>query len=371
MGAPTCAAECDWLSARSVQAHATFNLGTKLQDWVLDSGGYVHEALELTETSPCGGGRGMVAVKELDLESATGAPLILVPDELTMSTAVARYGFQHYESQGAPPMAELDLATQLAMLLAHERVQGEESFYAPYVLSLPGRIIMQKSVQQSVQQSAQQSVQKSVQQSVQKNVQLSVQLRVQKNQAPCAWACEGDELDIMLKNTVGSSPEKVEAWRSAILSYRQSMLQHAEGAAERYKKYFPLTPECFFWAMGQVLSRSFATADSDLVLLPFVDMLNHKAGADHPELINIGGDEEDRAYCVGSMAYATSGDPITSVWAPMAVGDELYIRYNNLGPSQGKRASELANPGGGDATPSDEALLSLLSYGFVPPELLK
>lgn len=44
---------------------------------------------------------------------------------------------QHYEAQGAPSLAELDSATQLATLLAHEAAEGPDSFYAPYVSALP------------------------------------------------------------------------------------------------------------------------------------------------------------------------------------------------------------------------------------------
>ena len=52
-----------------------------------------------------------------------------------------RYGFQHYESQGAPSLGELDEATQLAVMLAHERdVEGPNSFYHAYVDALPHEV---------------------------------------------------------------------------------------------------------------------------------------------------------------------------------------------------------------------------------------
>jgi hypothetical protein len=49
---------------------------------------------------------------------------------------VARVGFEHYEQQGAPPLEQLDRPSQLAMLLAHERPQGADSFFHPYIDAL-------------------------------------------------------------------------------------------------------------------------------------------------------------------------------------------------------------------------------------------
>lgn len=55
------------------------------------------------------------------------------------------------------------------------------------------------------------------------------------------------------------------------------------GVEDRYKAYFPVTAEAFFWAMGHVLSRSFAS-HPQLGLAPFIDLINHDASASHPEL---------------------------------------------------------------------------------------
>ena len=48
-------------------------------------------------------------------------------------------GFEYYEQQGAAPLGELDMPTQLAILLAHEKLQGPDSFYEPYIACLPAR----------------------------------------------------------------------------------------------------------------------------------------------------------------------------------------------------------------------------------------
>ena len=52
------------------------------------------------------------------------------------------------------------------------------------------------------------------------------------------------------------------------------MEQHAEGAEERYRRYFPLTAADFSWAMGHVLSRAFSS-HSSLALMPLIDLCNH------------------------------------------------------------------------------------------------
>ena len=46
-------------------------------------------------------------------------------------------GFEYYEQQGAPKLDLLDKPSQLALLLAHEKPQGADSFFFPYVDALP------------------------------------------------------------------------------------------------------------------------------------------------------------------------------------------------------------------------------------------
>lgn len=117
---------------------------------------------------------------------------------------VARVGFQHYERQGAPPLEELDITTQLAVLLAHERAEGEQSFYSPYIRALPRR-------------------------------------------APCAWAMTDSELELAIAAAAHSSviagglpmsTEEREAWRRESLSTNQSLMQHASALHERHAKFF-------------------------------------------------------------------------------------------------------------------------------------
>ena len=133
---------------------------------------------------------------------------------------MARYGFQHYEDQGAPPVAELDKTTQLAVLLAHEKAEGNDSFYFPYIAALP-------------------------------------------EHPPCAWAMSDEELDSALSSLrtisieAGSrlSETDLNEWRAEAIHTRESLLCHANGLHERYERYFrsevrrPLTAaNKFSWA---------------------------------------------------------------------------------------------------------------------------
>mmetsp|Transcript_4287 Transcript_4287/g.9311 ORF Transcript_4287/g.9311 Transcript_4287/m.9311 type:complete len:378 (+) Transcript_4287:138-1271(+) len=307
---------------------------TELSDWLNESGGFVHPALAVVEQAPCGGGRGVICTVDQSEEDVAGMPLVLVPEELLLTSEVARYGFgAHYEPKGAPPLAELDQATQLAIMLAHERVEGPDSFYHPYIQALPER-------------------------------------------APCAWSMEPAQLRQALQRVEAQlgGAEAVQVWVAEVERYRRAMQSHAEGAEERYKKYFPLTADDFFWAMGQVLSRSFAS-HPQLALIPFIDLLNHQAGADHPELVTVGGDEGDRCMCISSVS--SSG-----TWQPLSAGQELFIRYfdhqpqqpvSTEGGSSGNKgvvsAGAVVPSGGGVLLPNRPALDAFLSYGYVPPEL--
>ncbi len=139
------------------------------------------------------------------------------------NSEVARHGFSsHYEPKGAPPLSELDEVSQLAVMLAHERLEGPDSFYEPYVSSLP-------------------------------------------ISAPCAWSMPAEELDAKLDALRARLGERgVEAWRGEVQRNRSAMQRHAEGAESRYRRHLgsSFTAEAFFWAMGMVLSRSFGSHTS-------------------------------------------------------------------------------------------------------------
>eukprot|EP00955_Chlamydomonas_euryale_P037201 350688-Chlamydomonas_euryale.AAC.2 len=62
----------------------------ELVDWVLEASGYMHPALRVVDAAPCGGGRGLVTAEALDEEAVTGMPMLLVPEDLVLSSEVAR-----------------------------------------------------------------------------------------------------------------------------------------------------------------------------------------------------------------------------------------------------------------------------------------
>lgn len=244
-----------------------------------------------------------------------------------------------------PPLAQL----------AHERLDGDASFYHPYIAALP-------------------------------------------EQPPCAWMLTPHELQQRLDFLAGPLDEATRAaWLAEVQRYREAMERHAEGAVQRYGRFFPLTASDFLWAMGHVLSRSFASTPS-LSLIPLVDLCNHRAGADHPEALAIGGDDADRCMCVSSIN--SQGE-----WQGIKAGQELLIRYFDTARAAGSGAAPGPGPTLGpdltsglqqaasvgisttgasilsmdseadsksrpaEAVPSTDALLCFLSHGHVFPEL--
>ena len=274
----------------------------------------VHPSIELVDVAGCGA-RGLVINQSLDLDSITGVPLILLPEDLVISSDVARAGFISYEKKGAAPMADLDDASALALLISHEfTVDSENSFYRPYLDSLPSR-------------------------------------------PSCAWlnpSLADQDLESMVAKGRLSAEESLK-WRQEVERYRISMEAHAEAVSNRYKSLFPITPDLFLNSMGHVLSRSFASAadgsgkgKGGLSLLPLIDLANHKIGFDHPEMISIGGDDQDRCICVSSM--------FGGEWRPLKSGEELLISYSR----QETQKIQIAK---------DEALMCFLNHSFVFDEI--
>ena len=95
------------------------------------------------------------------------------------------------------------MSTQLAVLLAHEKAEGEDSFYHPYIAVLP-------------------------------------------KQAPCAWAMSDSQLEDALEKISAEksgldecpSTEELESWRIEARNTRESLRGHSEALHERYKAVF-------------------------------------------------------------------------------------------------------------------------------------
>ena len=56
-----------------------------LVQWVESEGGFLHPAIQPVQSSPCGGGRGLICTSDMTMEEVEGSPLILLPE-------VWRYG---------------------------------------------------------------------------------------------------------------------------------------------------------------------------------------------------------------------------------------------------------------------------------------
>mmetsp|Transcript_37754 Transcript_37754/g.52427 ORF Transcript_37754/g.52427 Transcript_37754/m.52427 type:complete len:347 (-) Transcript_37754:140-1180(-) len=257
--------------------------GENLKYWVIGNGGVIHEGLKVVENAPCGE-RGVVCTETMTSADVEASPLVLVPESLYLTSQVARVGFEYYEELGAPSLAELDMPTQLAILLAHEKFHlGEESFYHPYVDILPAR-------------------------------------------PPCAWAKSDEELESALHAALSHSEtlwdKHAHDWREHTKSTRSKFHQHAQGVEGRYKDFFNIDSAGFLWAMGHVLSRSFSS-HPQLGLAPFIDLLNHHPAASHPELVQVQEEEgvEEFFYYVTS---AKDGEV-----QPIQYGEELHIKYHD------------------------------------------
>ncbi|GLC41194.1 hypothetical protein PLESTB_001528200 [Pleodorina starrii] len=245
-----------------------------LRAWIQLHGGSVWNGLRVTDNAPCGC-RGVIATAPLPAEAARTAPLIVVPERLYMTSDDARQLLQPLEAKRFSLSfwrEDLPGAVQLAVLLAVERQRGDDSFWAPYVRSLPAS-------------------------------------------PPCAWALT----DAELSRALAALGPGTAGWERAVAAARRSVYQRAEQTVQRYGRHLPgeLSADDVVWAMGQVLSRSFGR-EPDVALAPYIDLCNHRHGAPRP-----GGfvDEQDGV----SYAFVES----SSFGEPRALlaGDEVYVSY--------------------------------------------
>lgn len=193
-----------------------------LRSWVEAHGGFVHPALRLVDSAPCGV-RGVVTTTPLTQAEAEEGPLIVVPERLYLTSELARARLAGStavpgtdalgSSPGGSPAAaaaagRLPAAMQLALLLAAERAKGATSFYYPYISSLPAQL-------------------------------------------PCGWAQEGPSLDAALA-AVGCP--SAEGWRDDVRAARRAVEQRAVQAVQLCGRYLdaPVTADDIVWSLGQV-----------------------------------------------------------------------------------------------------------------------
>ncbi|KAG2432957.1 hypothetical protein HXX76_008685 [Chlamydomonas incerta] len=286
-------------------------------------GGFVHPSIRLTDNAPCGC-RGVVAASQLTHEDVESEPLIVVPERLYLTADDARAVLRQLDaklqrsgSNGGSPSSPrgpaapgpggglfsglrlplwgvgggrsradlnssqaLPAVAQLGLLVAVERARGEQSFWAPYIRSLPA--------------------------------------------APsCAWALPPQQLRAALA-AVGPAAA---GWEAAVERARGGVYGRAEAVVRMYGRHLDveLDVEDVVWGMGQVLSRAYGR-ESDLGLAPYIDLCNHTLGAPRP-----GGFTQVEAEGPGKPAREVSyafiessryGKPL-----PLAVGDEVYVTY--------------------------------------------
>ena len=73
--------------------HASASSSTAIAaliDWVEESGGLLHPSLQVVDHAPCGS-RGIVCLRDQSEEEVSGAPMLLVPEDLLLTSEVARW----------------------------------------------------------------------------------------------------------------------------------------------------------------------------------------------------------------------------------------------------------------------------------------
>ncbi|MEW5302743.1 MAG: hypothetical protein WDW36_005493 [Sanguina aurantia] len=168
-------------------------------------------------------------------------------------------------------LQRLDDPAQLALLLAHERKRSADSFFHPYITSLPLA-------------------------------------------PPCAWAMPPSQLSAALAQ-LKQQGMQTDGWAAGIADHRACMVQLAEASVRGFGSALGVEGADVFWALGQVMSRSYGRSP-DLGLAPYIDLLNHKHGAGKPSGEDIDGEG------FACLSPCSQGEPCL-----MEEGEELYVSY--------------------------------------------
>lgn len=285
-----------------------------------------------------------------------------------------QHTLQQRLQQLQPPML-------LALLLAHQRRLGPQSFWYPYISNLP-------------------------------------------NSPPCAWydivehaALHGSLPNLSGPCTTATAPatpqealqlDALQAAASAVAA-KCAAAAHMFGTA-----LGGITAAEVAWAYGQVASRAFATSGasgtSGLALLPVIDMLNHAAGAAVPVcvLTQEADGHEQQGVPGASTSSGASGGGYWCVWHQQlpdwgqrevvtadANSTTTTSSSSSIGVHEAMHESEGLSEGlserhsAGEMPADDSVILAaggelyisymsscdaaaaLLSFGFMPPELLQ
>lgn len=240
----------------------------------------------------------------------------------------------------------------LALLLAHQRKLGPQSFWHPYISSLPDK-------------------------------------------PPCAWY---DRVEQQTRqgnsdssggdsSPDGAAAAAVVVGPSAFGAAVSAVAAKCSAAAALFGPALGgLGAAEVAWAYGQVASRAFATGgagegagSTGLALLPVIDMLNHAAGAGVPVCVDQEGAQDQGAAGVGSNGFWCVWPELLAEWS--AGEGAASISHSNVAGVVAGGVNE--GGGGGDQVvlrqgeelyisymSTCDASVAYLSFGFVPPELL-
>ncbi|KAL3144812.1 hypothetical protein ABBQ38_001921 [Trebouxia sp. C0009 RCD-2024] len=245
-----------------------------LRGWIEEHGGYIHPDVTLSN-SPSFGCRGVVTTEDIGEELVSQEPLLLVPEELSITTSLAKERLHPlFQAAGLPDLQDLDAVLPLALFLAHEHNKGQGSFWQPYLDLLP-------------------------------------------QQPGCAWLMPPAELADAVKAVQQLVGDEASDWDLRVLEAQQAVTIQARALAGTYGGLLNVSTDDVLWGMGQVLSRCFGQ-EPDLAMLPFTDLCNHSCHAMAPN--SYVGTEDGKPFVF-----------VSSIWddqpRPLAVGDELFISY--------------------------------------------
>ena len=283
----------------------------ELASFVRRHGGRVHRSLALADPAPCGS-RGLVAAQPIPETDARTGPLVVVPASLEINAARARSALAN-----VPGIGELDngavVVLWLAALDAERRRSREDTFWGPYLRSLPQDIL----------------------------------------ELPNGWAplISGDSAryealldaaargDAAKRETCHQEAERAAAYASRV----------SHGLARDFGQHTGVDAADLCWALGVVSSRAMGGGENP-TLVPLLDLCNHdKAGAPFTSFDTSGarvaarlsarkrrsGDTSSKSArtAVTAENWRSDGDD-WCLWSwrsgtarALAAGDEIYADY--------------------------------------------
>eukprot|EP01025_Chloroclados_australasicus_P021486 TRINITY_DN2260_c1_g2_i2.p1 TRINITY_DN2260_c1_g2~~TRINITY_DN2260_c1_g2_i2.p1 ORF type:complete len:304 (-),score=24.44 TRINITY_DN2260_c1_g2_i2:226-1116(-) len=221
-----------------------------LRDWVRANGGFVHHDIMMVDETP-NGCRGIVARNEIPDKYIKMYPLISIPQDIWATVERAMSDLKDDFNMNMDEVIDLlgkDQGQQfvLAIWLAYQRIQGEESPWYPYVNILP-------------------------------------------SQPPCAWCMQEQQLNYALQLYCKSEEE--EQWRQAITDTKNVLMGQAK-LLERWVKMKggpQVSQDDILWSVGHVMSRALTGLNQttspgffNMVMMPYIDLLNHEQGQGRP-----------------------------------------------------------------------------------------